>query len=337
MSRAYFISDSWSITGPSIVNSYYRKYLSDQYTFAPKYKNYFIRLIKDIFCIFRSKVIVFSGASKLDNFYLWLCKLLKKRIIYIMHGCIVEENQINHVDNPGEVKLEKKYFEYADIVLCVSPAFTLWVKKYFSKYKDKVFTLTNGIDWESMNYVPEHKDLLNTISIVGGGVPRKNVLTVCKAIEIVNKTAQTPLRLMVFGRDDLDSESIKRYPFVEFNGKVQRYRMLEKISCTPLFIQNSRFDSFALAPLEALTVGCSILCSRNVGAISIIENLEDCDIIQDCEDEQEIAKKIKYLLEHPNHDRIISNINKEATSYKARSKELENYITTLEKDKKCEN
>lgn len=329
MKDAFFISDSYALTGPSIVNKYYREYLGEKYTFAPNETNHFRRAVHSLKAIVFHKAIVFSGASKMDRIFIFAAKLLGKKMIYIMHGCIVHENKINHVNNPSVERMESIYLKNADLVLAVSEQFAVWVKEKFPHVAHKVKTLTNGVDWSCLegDFSAEKADE-NLISIVGGGVPRKNVASVCEAIDLLNREGYQ-FELKVFGRDDLLTEKVKSYSFVHYFGKIPRKEMLREIAQTSLFIQNSIFDSFALAPLEALTCGCSILCSKNVGALSLFGDLEENDVIEDCFDTQEIKQKILFVLENPNHDRLESALDKDQTSYEYRAKQLDEYIQQL--------
>lgn len=331
MHKAYFPSDSYANTGPAIVNTYYKKYLeSKEYIFAKAYKNKFLRVVNDVYYILTSKVIVFSGASQADVLYMKLGKLFGKKMIYVMHGCIQEENRINQVENEKETKLELLYMKNVDLILGVSARFVEWVKQYYPQVVDKIHSLPNGVDWSvDFSCASEETQEVPTIAIVGGGIPRKNVLSVCKAVEELRNETEEEYILKVFGRDDIYTEKIKQYPFVKYYGKIQRKEMFAELTKSDLFIQNSIFESFGMAPLEALMLGCNVLCSANVGSLSIITTLEESDIINDCFDSKEIKEKIRYNMEHPNGKRLMDGLDKEKTSFKARTKELEQYIKEL--------
>lgn len=330
MKSVFFASDSYALTGPSIVNKYYRELLGQEFTFSEKENVFFMRLIRSVINVLKHRVLIISGASKLDYLLIYIAKIFRRKIIYIMHGCIQEENRINKVEREDETRLENFYLETADLVLCVSEQFSCWVKEKYPMYRDKIFTLTNGVDWR---IIEKHSEVGNqnkkTISIIGGGVPRKNVKSVCEAISQLNKDACEKYQLKVFGRDDIDTEKIKSYPFVQYYGKVDRAILFREIASTTLFIQNSVFDSFAMAPLEALVCGCSVLCSKNVGALSLFNNLESTDIIEDCFDVEEIKEKVIYLLSTPNHDRLLNGLDELETSFEHRADELRKYTYQL--------
>ena len=66
---------------------------------------------------------------------------------------------------------------------------------------------------------------------------------------------------------------------------------------TNIYIQNSIFETFGLAILEAAYCGCKLLVSNCAGALDCIDNMEDYNIIFDNNDVKEIKKKILILLE----------------------------------------
>lgn len=328
--KVYFIGDTNSNTGPAIVNNYYKTYLNSKFSFSLKIDNKVHRILNYSVNIKNSDLVIFSGSSFSDLYLITLCKVLRKKIIYIMHGCMEIENKINKKESKLQILLEKKYLKYANLVLCVSNQFSTWLIEKYPQYSDKIMTLTNGIDWDKMPLNKmENSCSINLLSSIGGGVPRKNVKTLCKSIKKINEMTDYRFTLEVFGRDDLDTEEIKKYDFVHYYGKIDRDKMLRQISCTNLFIQNSVFDTFAMAPIEALSVGCSILCSKNVGALSLFDNLLENDVIDDCFDVDEIASKIIYLVKNPNNKRLLSQLDKQKTSFEYRAQELEKYVNTI--------
>ena len=131
----------------------------------------------------------------------------------------------------------------------------------------------------------------------------------------------------MLGGEGLDTKAIRSYPFVQYLGVVNEKRVEEELGNTNLFIQDSCFETFGLAPIEALLRGCDLLLSRQVGALCILGQTRPEDVIEDDKNEKEIAEKIKIQMEGGNHYRLLSNIDKESTSWKARAKELQDFLT----------
>ena len=158
-------------------------------------------------------------------------------------------------------------------------------------------------------------------------MPRKQIVKICQAIRILTPLFPSKkIILTVLGEKGLDTEEIHTYPFVRDLGVVNKKKVEEELENTNLFIQDSCFETFGLAPIEALLRGCDLLVSRQVGALCILGQTRPEDVIEDDKNEKEIAEKIKIQMERGNHDRLLSSIDKESTSWEARAKELQNFL-----------
>ena len=79
--------------------------------------------------------------------------------------------------------------------------------------------------------------------------------------------------------------------------------VLEMMNKADIYIQNSFFETFGLAVIEAIVQGCDLLISRGVGAISVFEEFPEQFTIQDVNSIGEIAEKIRAIIIHPNCER----------------------------------
>ena len=152
-------------------------------------------------------------------------------------------------------------------------------------------------------------------------MPRKMIKYVCKALEILHGEGFS-VHLTVVGDKGLDTDEINGYPFVDNQGIVSSDKVREIFSQSDLFVQNSCFETFGLAPVEALANGCNVLLSDAVGALDIIDGVTEHDIIKNYNDPGEIAEKIKYLLKTPNRERLLKGIDFDRCSWENRGKEL---------------
>ena len=160
-------------------------------------------------------------------------------------------------------------------------------------------------------------------------MPRKKIKYICAAVAHLRKTFDPEMFLCVIGDEGADSDEINSYDFVDNRGLVSFDESVRLFGEAALFIQNSSFETFGLAPVEALSLGCPILCSRQVGALELINGLEDTDVIDKYDDPEEIAAKIKFILENPNAKRLCGGLDKESYSWKARSRALEAKLSEL--------
>lgn len=67
--------------------------------------------------------------------------------------------------------------------------------------------------------------------------------------------------------------------------------------------------------------GASLLVSRNCGVTGVLA-LEEGDIVFDCEDESEVARKILHLASHPNSQRLYDALDFDALGWDVAAKRL---------------
>ncbi|MCR5747450.1 MAG: glycosyltransferase family 4 protein [Lachnospiraceae bacterium] len=324
------IGDYYSGTGPALVTKYYIKALPEG-TLYIHAKNKAARFFELCLKIPRASVLFISGHSRQNILAMRLGKLFGKKSAYLMHGAVEYENEINQVPDEKMASDERKMMKETDLILAVSRQFEEWLKDRYPQYKDKISHVTNGIDWDIIteHSTDDERDPKGIIT-VGGGMPRKRILNICKAVQMLNDRGCS-ITLTVAGDKGADSEAIASYPFVRDLGIIPHNELMREYHSNKIFIQASVFETFGLAPVEALLSDADVLISSRCGALSVIKNTEPSDIISDPEDIEEIAAKIENLLGSDNHTRLIVNLDKENTSWKKRASELLQKLQELQK------
>lgn len=319
MSRIFVVGDHKTGTGPANVTKEYIRCLPEN-TLFQKRTSKLGRLPELYINILRSDIIFFSGYSKQNVLGMKFAKKLKKPTAYLVHGAITHENNINHDDNANMSSVEEETLFLADRLFAVSEKFCGWLKKQYPQYEDKIDYVTNGIDERTVNTTPNGDN--TKILSIGGGMPRKMILHICEAIELINADAAKPVTLYVIGKDGADTEAINKYPFTKNLGLVSAEKKEELFNECGIFIQNSCFETFGLAPVEALCAGMSVLCSKVCGVLDLFKSADEHDIIDDYSSPKEIAEKIEYIMNNPNREKLLSDIDFETMSWEARTKEL---------------
>ena len=274
-------------------------------------------------------VVLLSGHSGQNVWALKSAKSASKPAAFLMHGCVEYENQINLAEDERMTECEKQTLEMADEIYTVSHRFKKWLLQKYPQYRAKTETLINGIDNPKKDCFDNMQERdKNLIFSIGGGMPRKKIKVICRAIKRLNEDGYN-LRLVVAGAKGADSEEINSYDFVEDIGVVPKKTVDSYFDKAALFIQNSCFETFGLAPMEAIMHGCTVLLTKEIGALDIIGAPEADDIITDYNDPIEIAQKIRYLIDNPNAKRLYDTIDFEECSWEARSRELCSKLTKL--------
>lgn len=312
MKKTYFVGDMLNNTGPAIVNKNYYPYLKDKMYFCFT-NNKILRTIHFMIYIIFVKNVIISGYSKLNIVLLKIAKKLNKKTLYLMHGFVKEEVKYKNIDNKEErIKSEYELLKNVGTIICVSEKFSKYLKNEYAEFNNKIIYINNGIDIKINKSRIKHEKF--TIISVGGGMKQKNNLKIC---EIIDK-AKLDVKFIVIGKLLENGENIKNYSFVEYYENLSHDEVLNKMCESDLYIQNSYFETFGLAIMEALECGCDLLISKNIGALSILKNIDKNNIISDNNDDKELLTKINYKMLHKN-----KNINYDKDKCCVKNKALE--------------
>ena len=327
--RIFLAGDHYSGTGPANVTKYYIDNLPEG-TLYQKMRHKWARIPEIVINTIRSDVVVYSGYSRQNVFGLKIAKILGRPAAYIMHGCVEYENEINLEPDEKMNAVERKTLELADLVIAVSPGFASWLKEHYPMHAHKIDHVSNGIDTDLMHSGGQRSDYdPHMIFSIGGGMPRKKIKHICEAVQKLRNEYDPEMYMCVIGDKGADSDEIDSYDFVVNKGIVTFEEGIRLFRTAALFVQNSCFETFGLAPVEALVCGCPILCSRCVGALSLIKDLRDTDVIENYEDADEIAEKIRRLLGESNAKRLVADLEWESNSWKVRSAALTSKLSKL--------
>ncbi|MCR5356962.1 MAG: glycosyltransferase family 4 protein [Lachnospiraceae bacterium] len=332
--RVFVVGDYRTGTGPAnVTKEYLLRFPRD--TRRLIFSSKLLRAFEIIFKVPVSSVLLISGYSKQNLLALKWARVWHRPCAYLMHGCVEHENAINECPDETMSGVERKTMELSTAIFAVSRHFAAWLKLNYPEYSDKISPMINGVDTGRIYEAQDHDDGVrdqHMIFTVGGGMPRKKIKHICEAVKVLNDKAGSDVyRLVVIGDTGKDDDEINSYPFVENLGLVDSAEAGRLYDEAGLFIQNSCFETFGLAPMEALVHGCSILVSKEVGALELFEGLEDADIIRNWYDKAEIAFKAEKLLNKGNAKRLIMSFDKESSSWEARTMQLwENLITLTE-------
>ncbi len=311
-------------TGPDNVN---RNLINNyQHTiFYEKITNPILKRIERLFYILKCDVVVFSGLCNI-TFWLNLSKFLKKKTVYLMHGYVSYEKEINKLELNNNIEnIEKEYFKKVDLILPVSEKYKNWIVKKVPEIKEKTYFLNLGIE---ANITTDYKNFKNSkskekivIVVAGGDRIQKNNIDVCVAVELLSKRIEQEIELQIYGRKYLNVDTFSQYPHTTYCGMVSQEIFYERLKNSNIFILNSEVESFGLSVVNALLCGCNVLISENSGILSVID-LEENDIIHNTHNPKEIADKLEAVLKNENFERILSKIDFEHYSWQNVSERL---------------
>lgn len=322
--KIFFVGDFKTNTGPGVANKMLMKGLKDNKNIIYSESEKKIHRVFEMFYkIAISNCVCFCSPSKANLVGILFSKLFRKKSFYIMHGYLTYEEKINNINIDSKSlqkinKFEKSIFKNVDKIFCVSKKFMEFMKKAEPNYKDKFDYNYNGLDLDEIQNAVKKYGLVkkhSQIVSIGGGMPRKNNLTVCKAIAKLNRENNMGLKFIVVGLPYSDKDKICSFDFVTYYDTLPHEKVIEIMASSYLYIQNSSFETFGLAVIEGLVSNCNLLVSEKVGATGIIDTIRDDDIIYNTFDEIEIAAKIAKVMENSNFERLKKGINEDEVLY----------------------
>ncbi len=322
MKKYLFIGNTSENTGPANVNKGIVKHLSPSFctSFSDnKLCKYVNSIIKTFFC----DVVVVSGLSKVGMYSSKLGKRLGKKIIYIMHGCNEIEFSLNQMPiNAKALKYEKYFLDNSDLILPVSKRYSEMIQEKYPICVGRTSYLHNGVDKADFNCMAMQREKGRIIA-VGGDRKLKNNIIVANAVAKLDDSK----KLMVYGLL-YQPNNLPKGKNIEFKGLVPQKQLYGEMIKSELYVLNSIYETFGLSVFDALQCGCSILVTNVAGALELLSVTEH-DVIYNPMDEDEIATKIEYLLQHPNNERLMKNLDFDKISYEMEVKRLEQFCTVL--------
>jgi len=265
----------------------------------------------------RCDVLVICSAAYLNCLAVRLAKKHRKKTIYIMHGLssyeqAIESRQSGRLTAYGIHRYERYMMKQADRIICVSERFMNMVRERFPACAEKFGWINNVVDTERCAEAcrTNRARVPGTVLSTGGGKRQKNIATLASAME----KEGSGYILHVAGAEASEGGEIRRRENIVWHGCLPHADLLALMAKTSVYVQNSTFESFGLSVVEALFCGCSILVSEGTGCLPLFSGLREEDVIRDVGDTEEIGRKIRYLMEHPNNVRLQSGFSAESVT-----------------------
>lgn len=313
--RILLVGFYWENNGPNNVNKEIIRYMDDDFIYV-KSKNRYIKFVEATVKVLKAQTVLVSGMSKVGFFTARIAKHLNKKIVFIMHGCVAYEKELNCLSGmENTIAREQCLIEMADRLLPVSAKFAEWVKMRYPEASYKVCPWPLGVN-QSEVQTPISKKEKGLVIAAGGDRNQKNNSVLCDVMCSINGDA----RLEIYGDLQPGKEHLEN-AFISWMGIVPNDQFLERLRCAEVFVINSVLEPFSIAVFEALAAGCSVLVSQYVGAAELMK-LEAEDIIFDPYDREEIKQKLIMLLRQSNNQRISEQIDWNQISYKNAIKRL---------------
>lgn len=333
--KLFFCGDFTSQTGPGTAN----RNLKDGFCRiqSPGYKFIFsmagtkLKRMCELRHIVGCKAVILCSASQINKYAVWCAKLLHVKVVYLAHGLATMEQGFYGKNTSVAQKYENFIFSRADRIVAVSEIFACLVKQKYVQYADKVTYCYNSVqDSLIEEKIHEKKTAVNRIISVGGAMVQKCMLPVCEAVELINKREGKNLECIIVGKNKDQIEEISRISCVTYVEELSHGELLRLFSEGGIYVQNSLFETFGLAVVEALSRGCDLLISSHAGVAELFEGIRDEDVIRDNKNVDEISYKIERLLEKGNWEYLDRHFDWERVRTTAMAERMMEIIQGME-------
>jgi glycosyltransferase involved in cell wall biosynthesis len=199
-----------------------------------------------------------------------LSKIFRKKAIVVVGGyevAKVPEMGYGSMLNPNSAHRVKYVLENANKILAVSEFNKTEILKYTNP--ENVELVYNGIDCDKFKPKGEKEDLVITVGyVVDHAIKRKRYDVFVKAAKYLPN-----VKFVLIGEYVDDSiEHLKSIasPNVEFTGFVSDKELLRYYQKAKVYCQLSMYESFGIAPAEALLCGCIPVVTNNAALPGVV-------------------------------------------------------------------
>lgn len=219
-----------------------------------------------------------------------------------LHGTYTQDslNRSPFSYNKDIFRKEKNHIIKSDRIVAVSLFTRDQVKEIFNIPCD-ISVIYNGVHIDNLFRfsMSDSKDVV----FMGRISREKGVYRLVKAwTEIIKHYPDARLFLYGNGSEKVIKEVKKLVnrsvlETIKFKGFVEKSVIHEHLSKSACFILPSYIESFSLAPLEAMGIGCPTIFTKRASGSELIENWEN-GILVDPDNEKEISNAIIFILEN---------------------------------------
>lgn len=231
----------------------------------------------------RNSVINIHTDGLILPFIVYLLSLIDKKNDYYLtvHGSYLIESSFGRTPEKKYLILEKLIYKNFSKMICVSEMQKDDLMKIYNRTKP-TFVIPNATD--AMEYAVRKNELKNpsTLLMLGGIRSEKGIWKTIDFVHYLCNVKGMDVKLNIYG--SIESAAAKE----EFDSKIKSYNLERKVSYKGIvskkeqmysIIENadfqlclSNYDSFNVAILESLVLGCPCICSDKCGASFYIEN-----------------------------------------------------------------
>jgi glycosyltransferase involved in cell wall biosynthesis len=236
-----------------------------------------------------------------DAFYVFLLKLMRRKIIFHLHSQGIRVNTNNNLIKKW---LYKRVFKNT-YVICLAKSL---VKDIVDVYTPEPFIVPNGIQIHpiTVRNVPQRDETIPRILFLSNYIRNKGVLTLIEALAILKNQGYKFNARLVGAPSDLTVEMLVKIindqhltEFVTVTGPIFGDQKVVEFQEAEIFVFPTLNDAFPLVLLEAMQFKLPIISTYEGGIPEIVINNETGFLIE-TKNTQLLVDKIAILLKDKN-------------------------------------
>lgn len=204
---------------------------------------------------------------------LYVAKIYRKPFIarcgYMWSKNTIIENGISSSLSQRALKVERKVFTSADLIVVTTNDMKNDLKNRFPNISKKINVIPNYVD-TSRFYPYSGNRRENKLCFIGRLSPEKNIESLLDAIEGIG------VSLVIIGegllRTELEDIAKRKNINVKFLGRVQNEELPEYLNQASIFVFPSLYEGHPKTPIEAMSCGTPVVATRVSGNVEIIKD-----------------------------------------------------------------
>ena len=256
----------------------------------------------------RFEVIHFLGFPRKLSFLIFLNPFFHNKFLYTANGLITLERTMGSSHLWIYERLEKQLITQVDCVITVSEFLEEKMKENYPAAKQSK-VIPNSVDVDLFKPATDksaRRDLLRRLNLredaqliftAGGTQEVKGLPFMLDALGHLNTSG---VILLICGPKGNKHSCIADIPSsgleaIRYIGILDPECVVRAYQAADIYIHTSKYDSFGLAPLEAMACGCPVIVSDRVGMSDLLEDGTDGFIVR-YGDTEDLSGKIELLL-----------------------------------------
>ncbi|HWJ80106.1 MAG TPA: glycosyltransferase family 4 protein [Niallia sp.] len=206
--------------------------------------------------------------------------LKRKPFYYTVHGLVHTEIQQGSKLKKYHLIVEYLLMKYSDKVLPVSKDLKKMIIEIYKINPQRLDVIPNGIEEYFLNVKPNFNIYQSNLKLNPGkkiiftATGTQKIKGITSLLKTIHAIQRDDFILVVAGpKGSIHSEVEREFDNsrIHYIGTLNRAELLSAYYYSDIYIQNSIYETFGIAPLEALALGKPVIISENVQMKTLLE------------------------------------------------------------------